>query len=58
MSPESSFIFVLKVSNTGPHTQLDESCQYIITLFLYDNFNIPYVTKVVSCFNYSDQNNA
>ena len=30
----------------------------IITLFLYDNFNIPYVTQVVSCFHYSNQNNA
>lgn len=52
MQPKSSFIVVLKFSNTSLHTQLDESYQHIIPLFLHDNFTIPSVTKVVSCFHY------
>jgi len=57
MQPKSFFNVVPKFSNTGTHTQLDESCQHIIALFLYDSFTIPSVKKVVSCFHYLDQIN-
>jgi hypothetical protein len=58
MEPKSSSIIVLKFSNTGPHKQLEDSANILTPWFFMMHFNITYVTIAVSCFHYSDQNNA
>jgi hypothetical protein len=58
MEPKSYFIIVLKFSNTSPHKQLEDAANILSPYFFMIHFNITYVTTVVSCFHYSDQNNA
>jgi hypothetical protein len=51
MEPKSSVIIVLKFSNTGPHTQLDDTVNKLSPYFFMIHFNITYVTTMVSCFH-------